>query len=110
MGRHGRESARDRTATSSYSSEWRTSTSLSCRARSPILSPCITGALLYEGERPIKRILPRPSANGRHMAKARRSAAPCHSQLIAHGGPCGKPRVVLQNLRPKSEPAEIGEL
>lgn len=42
MGRQGRESARDRVATSSYSSDCRTGTSLSCRARSPTLSPRIT--------------------------------------------------------------------
>lgn len=41
-------------------------------------------------------------------AKARRSPTPCHSQHIAHRGPCGKTRVVLQNLRPKPVPGEIG--
>lgn len=33
--------------------------------------------------------------------------SPCHSQRIAHGGPCGTTRVVPQNLRSKPEPAEI---
>jgi hypothetical protein len=45
--------------------------------------------------------------SGRQKAKARRLRAPCHSQCIAHRGACGKTRVVLQNLRPKPEPAEI---
>src|SRR4051794_32661947 len=44
IGRQGRESARDRTATSSYSSDCRMGTSASCRARSPTLllrnTPC----------------------------------------------------------------------
>src|SRR5260370_410696 len=39
--------------------------------------------------------------------KARRALAPCHSQRIAHWGPCGKARVVVQNLRPRPEPVEI---
>jgi UDP:flavonoid glycosyltransferase YjiC (YdhE family) len=37
----------------------------------------------------------------------RRVPTPFHSQHIAHRGPCGKTRVVPQNLRPKPEPAEI---
>ena len=45
--------------------------------------------------------------SGRQKAKARRLSTPCHSQYIAHRGACGKTRVVLQNLRPKPEPAEI---
>jgi hypothetical protein len=45
--------------------------------------------------------------SGRHKAKVRRVPTPCHSQRIAHWGPCGKTRVVLQNLRPKPEPADI---
>ncbi len=45
--------------------------------------------------------------SGRQKAKARRLPTPCHSQHIAHRGPCGKTRVVLHNLRPKPEPAEI---
>src|SRR5829696_9920829 len=44
IGRQGRESARDRTATSSYSSDCRMGTSASWRARSPTLllrnTPC----------------------------------------------------------------------
>ena len=48
--------------------------------------------------------------SGRQKAKARRLRAPCHSQCIAHRGACGKTRVVLHNLRPKPEPAEIREL
>jgi hypothetical protein len=47
--------------------------------------------------------------SGRQKAKARRLRAPCHSQCIAHRGACGKTRVVLHNLRPKPEPAEIRE-
>jgi hypothetical protein len=45
--------------------------------------------------------------SGRQKAKARRLRAPCHSQCIAHRGACGKTQVVLQNLQPKPEPAEI---
>ena len=45
--------------------------------------------------------------SGRQKAKARSLPTPCPSQPIAHRGPCGKTRVVLQNLRPKPEPAEI---
>ncbi|HEY3896596.1 MAG TPA: hypothetical protein VGL88_14675 [Pseudonocardiaceae bacterium] len=43
--------------------------------------------------------LPRlhPGWQRRHKAKARRSPTPCHSQRIAHRGPCGKTRVVPQN-------------
>jgi transposase len=41
-------------------------------------------------------------------AKARRLPTPCHFQHIAHWGPCGKTRVVPQNLQPKPEPAEMG--
>jgi hypothetical protein len=46
--------------------------------------------------------------SGQQKAKARRRLpVPCHSQHIAHRGPCGKTRVVPQNLRPKPERAEI---
>lgn len=43
----------------------------------------------------------------RKKQRARRSPTPCHSQLIAHGGPCGKARVVAQNHRPRPELEEI---
>lgn len=39
----------------------------------------------------------------------RRVPTPCHFQHVAHWGPCGKTPVVLQNLRPKPVPAEIGD-
>lgn len=39
--------------------------------------------------------------------KARRLPTPCHSQLVAHGGPCRKARVVAQNRRPRPEVGEI---
>ena len=45
--------------------------------------------------------------SGRQEARARRLPTPCHSQRIAHRGPCGKTRVVLQSLQPKPEPADI---
>jgi hypothetical protein len=35
-------------------------------------------------------------------------STPLHFQSIAHPGACGKTRVVRQNLRPGSEPAESG--
>ncbi len=41
------------------------------------------------------------------LFSVRRLPTPCHSQRIAHRGPCGKTRVVPQNLQPKPEPAEI---
>lgn len=43
----------------------------------------------------------------RTKGKAWRLPTPCHSQLIAHRGPYGKTRVVLQNLRLEPEPGEI---
>jgi hypothetical protein len=39
--------------------------------------------------------------------KGKELRAPCHFQFIAHWGACGKTPVVLHNLRPKPEPAEI---
>src|ERR1700754_2096664 len=39
--------------------------------------------------------------------KGRRLPSPFPFQRIAHRGPCGKTRVVPQNLRPKPGPAEI---
>jgi hypothetical protein len=41
------------------------------------------------------------------QAKSKNSADCSHFHRIAHWGPCGKSRVVPQNLRPKPEPAEI---
>lgn len=45
---------------------------------------------------------------GGRKEKARALRAPCHFQGIARQGACGKTPVVLQNLRPKPRPAEIG--
>jgi hypothetical protein len=56
-----------------------------------------------------RRFAKRLSVHRAIKAKARRSPTPCHSQLIAHGGPCGKARVMPQNRWPRPEPAEIGE-
>jgi hypothetical protein len=39
--------------------------------------------------------------------KAGTTPTPCHSEHIAHRGPCGKTRVVPQNCRPRPAPAEM---
>src|SRR6202022_1608657 len=40
--------------------------------------------------------------------RERRVAAPCHFQIIAQRGTCGKARGVPQDHRPTPEPAETG--
>jgi hypothetical protein len=45
--------------------------------------------------------------SGQEKGKARRLHTPCHSQLIARRGACGKARGVPQNDRPGPEPAEM---
>lgn len=53
---------------------------------------------------------PEPTSDLQECAQAitRKSAAPCHFQSIADGGPCRKARVVMQHRPPLPEAAQMG--
>jgi hypothetical protein len=79
---------------------------VSSLAYAPTRSPAAGVRSAVRGASPLREELVRPQRTSK--SKGKESTIPCQSQHIAHRGPCGKTRVVPQNLRPKPEPADQG--
>src|SRR4051812_36483094 len=112
IGPQGRESARDRTATSSYSSDCRMGTSASCRARSPTLllrnTPCSYLPWLTSGNVGGRRIARPARAPGHTICAERPAATFGRGSVLIAGGREGHDRRCLAAGTPSHRWALFG--